>query len=110
MVAILPSVSEVARRLSFCAWPVLLLLELPANLPTSAEGFARFRCPDHPLFDVVLPAVDGLGPVLVVDTGDSTTDGAIERLGSVVGLAVNAGELPLGRTRRWCGRTRAGGE
>jgi protein-tyrosine phosphatase len=92
------SVSQAARRLSFRAWPAPLVLELPTatNLPAMVDGFARFRCPDHRVFDVVLPAVAELVPILVADIGTSTLDAAIQRLGDVVGLAVNAGERPLG--------------
>jgi L-threonylcarbamoyladenylate synthase len=97
IVAMGASVSLAARRLSFRAWPAPLVLELPATkkLPAAADGFARFRCPDHPLFDVVF-AASGSGPILVADAGTSTAEAAIQKLGDVVGLAVNAGERPLG--------------
>jgi protein-tyrosine phosphatase len=87
-------VAEVARRLMRRAWPAPLVLELP----TAAGDFARFRCPDHPLFDAVLPAVAEIGPVLVADVNSTTAAGAVEKLEGVVGLAVNAGERPLGAT------------
>jgi protein-tyrosine phosphatase len=98
MAALGASVSQAARRLSFRAWPAPLVLELPAagELPAAREGFARFRCPDYPLFDAVMPAVAELGPILVADTGNATAEAAVQRLGGVVGLAVNAGERPLG--------------
>ncbi len=86
-----------------------LVLELPtrANLPTTIDGFARFRCPDHPLFDAMLPAAAELGPILVADTGTSTADAAIRQLGEGVGLAVNAGERRDRLARRpWCKPTR----
>jgi protein-tyrosine phosphatase len=87
------NVPPTARRLMARAWPAPLVIAVPA--PDGA--FARFRCPEHPLFDLVIPAVAGLGPVLVADTGDATARAAVERLGEVVALAVNAGERPVGR-------------
>jgi len=92
------SISQAARRLMHRAWPAPLVLELAttAELPTATSNFARFRCPDHPLFDLVIPAVADLGPVLVADTGDSTADAAMQRLGDAAGLVVNAGERPIG--------------
>lgn len=91
-------IPQVARRLMHRAWPAPLVLELPttAELPAAINNVARFRCPDHPLFDLVIPAVAELGPVLVADTGDSTADAAMRRLGDAVGLVVNVGERPIG--------------
>lgn len=85
------NVPLVARRLMTRAWPAPLVIELP-----TADGFARLRCPEHPLFDLVVPAVAELGPVLVADTGEATAEAAVQRLGEAVGLAVNAGERPVG--------------
>jgi protein-tyrosine phosphatase len=96
-----PSVPLVARRLMARAWPAPLVIELPAPAgwpvrPGPEENrFARLRFPDHPLFDLVIPAVADLGPVLVADTGDATAAGAVERLAGVVGLAVEAGHRPV---------------
>jgi protein-tyrosine phosphatase len=91
------NVPPVARRLMFRAWPAPLAIELPApaDLPAAADGLVRLRCPEHPLFDLVIPAAAGLGPVLVADTGDATAAAAVRRLGDAVGLAVNAGERPV---------------
>ena len=88
------SIPPAARRLMLRAWPAPLVIELPApaDFTASVNGFTRLRCPDHPLFDLVFPAVAGLGPVLVADTGYATAEAAIQRLGEAVGLAVNAGE------------------
>src|SRR5688572_11465909 len=86
------SVPPAARRLMHRAWPAPLVVELPTD-----DGFARFRFPEHPLFDLVVPAVAPLGPVLVADTGDSTADAAQKRLGDAVGLVVNAGEIAVDR-------------
>jgi protein-tyrosine phosphatase len=85
------SVPLAARRLMRRAWPAPLVLELP-----TADGSARFRCPDHPLFDAVIPAVAEVGPVLVADAGATTAAGAVRVLGNAVGLAVSAGERPTG--------------
>lgn len=85
------TVPLVARRLMSRAWPAPLVLELPTG-----DGFARFRCPDHPVFEAVFPAVARLGPVFVADVGFSTVERAARALGEVVGLAVNAGERPIG--------------
>ena len=91
------SVPPAARRLMARAWPAPLVIEVPApaDLPALVNGFVRLRSPEHPLFDLVLPAVAGLGPVLVADTGDATADAAVQRLGEVVGVAVNAGDKPV---------------
>jgi protein-tyrosine phosphatase len=86
------NVPPAARRLMTRAWPAPLVIEVPA--PDGA--FVRFRCPEHPLFDLVIPAVADLGSVFVADTGDATAAAAIERLGAVGALAVNAGERPVG--------------
>ena len=88
------SIPPVARRLMFRAWPAPLVVEVPAtaDVPAVAKGFARFRFPAHPLFELVIPAVAGLGPVLVADAGAATASAAAERLGEAVGLVVNAGE------------------
>ncbi|MBM3983502.1 MAG: hypothetical protein FJ304_25175, partial [Planctomycetes bacterium] len=68
------------------AWPAPLVLEVPTS-----GGFARFRYPEHPLFDLVIPAVADLGPVLVADTGDADASAAVARVGAAVGFAVNGG-------------------
>lgn len=94
-----------AHRLMTRAWPAPLVIEIPATLvPASREstiriagedGFVRLRCPEHPLFDLVIPAVAGSGLVLVADTGETTAAAANTRLGEAVGLVVNAGGRPL---------------
>jgi L-threonylcarbamoyladenylate synthase len=86
------SVPPAARRLMHRAWPAPLVVEIP-----DGDSFARFRYPEHPLFDLVVPAVAPLGPVLVADTGDSTADAAQKRLGDVAGLVVNAGAIAVDR-------------
>ncbi len=91
------SVPPAARRLMLRAWPAPLVIGLlaPAEVPAAVNGFAHFRCPEHPLFDLVIPAVAGLGPVLVADTRDATASAAVQRLGETVGLVINAGARPV---------------
>lgn len=94
-----------ARRLMFRGWPSPLAIALPADGATidwpdtirqraTAGGVLRFRCPDHPLFDLVIPTIGG--PTLVVDTFLPTAAAVLDWLGDAVGLAVSAGELPVG--------------
>jgi protein-tyrosine phosphatase len=102
------NVPVVARRLMMRAWPAPLVIELP-----TADGFVRLRCPEHPLFELVVPGVcaayrgqsgvgenrdagvRGSGPVLVRETGEATADAALRKLGEGVTLAVNAGPRPV---------------
>jgi protein-tyrosine phosphatase len=100
------TVPTAARRLMSRAWPAPLTVAFPAAEGVrpppgwtdgvwervSSGGLVRFRCPDHPLFDAVIPAL--VGPVLVADTHLPTAAAAVERLGDPVGLAVAAGERP----------------
>jgi L-threonylcarbamoyladenylate synthase len=87
-------VPPVARRLMARGWPAPLVIELPA--PADAPGmYVRLRYPEHPLFDLVIPAVADLGPVFVADAGAATMRAAIERVGAAVEFAVNAGERPV---------------
>jgi protein-tyrosine phosphatase len=94
-----------ARRLMFRAWPAALTVALradgasfPADWPEAvrdrltAGGRVRFRCPDHPLFDAVLPALTT--PALVVETGLGTAGAVLDRLGGAVGFAAAAGDRP----------------
>jgi protein-tyrosine phosphatase len=89
-------VPAAARRLMARAWPAPLVIELPAPVAVAGErdGAIRLRFPDHPLFELVIPAVADLGPVFAADTGDTTADAAARRLGDVVGLVVDAGAVP----------------
>lgn len=97
-------VPSAARRLMFRAWPAPLVVEIPAKTsppPPGAsgeqttDGFDRFRFPEHPLFELIIPAVAPLGLVLVAETGDPTARAAAARLGDAVELAVNAGEIAV---------------
>jgi protein-tyrosine-phosphatase/tRNA A37 threonylcarbamoyladenosine synthetase subunit TsaC/SUA5/YrdC len=92
-------------RLMARAWPAPLAVEFPAAEMTppdawrpawdrlAATGFVRFRSPDHPLFDSVLPALDF--PTVVAETFLPTTAAVVEKLGGV-GLTVSAGVLDDG--------------
>ncbi len=96
------TVPDVARRLMFRAWPAPLAVELAAegfNPPTNwplavcerlVDGNrVRLRCPEHPVFEGVFPALDGL--TLVVDTFQATAEAALDLLDENAGLAVAAG-------------------
>jgi protein-tyrosine phosphatase len=100
------TVPTAARRLMTRAWPAPLTVALPADgfsppadwpgatrERVTAGGMVRFRCPDHPLFDVVIPALAG-SPALVVDTFLTTAPAVADRLGDAAGLVVSAGERP----------------
>ena len=94
-------VPEPVARLMARAWPAPLAFEFPtAGLHPpdgwrpawdrlTASGFVRFRSPDHPLFDSVLPALDF--PVVVAETFRPTCDAAGD-----AALAVSAGTLEVG--------------
>jgi protein-tyrosine phosphatase len=90
------TVPAVARRLMFRAWPAPLVVEIPTG-----DGVRRFRFPEHPLFELVIPAVCPVSstdaPVLVADLGASTAAAAATRVGGSVGLVVNAGEIAVAR-------------
>ncbi|MFM8274876.1 MAG: hypothetical protein ACKODX_21440 [Gemmata sp.] len=93
------SVPPAARRLMLRAWPAALIVEVPARTDVAAagaNGFARLRFPDHPLFESVVPALAGLGPVLVADLGTTTAGAAAARLGERASLVVDAGPRPSG--------------
>jgi protein-tyrosine phosphatase len=95
-----------ARRLMSRAWPAPLSVALPAegfSPPAdwsdeirdriSGGGSVRFRCPDHPVFDAVTPALAG-SPTLVADTFLPAAGAVAGRLGDAAGLVVAAGERP----------------
>lgn len=101
------TVPTAARRLMLRAWPAPLTVALPAEGLSpppdwsepirgrvAADGLVRFRCPDHPLFDAVTPALAGVRP-LVVDTFEPTAAAVADRLGDAAGLVVDAGERPV---------------
>ena len=99
-------VPEPVARLMARAWPAPLAVEFsagstppdgwpkPAWDRLTATGFVRFRSPDHPLFDAVLPALDT--PVVVAETFLPTAAAAAERLGESVEFTVSAGAIEIG--------------
>ena len=90
------------RRLLGRAWPTPLVVttpgraDWPAHWPAAvrerlAGNPARFRCPEHPLFEVVTPAMEM--PLLVVDTFHPTAEAALDLLDDPNAVAVAAGAL-----------------
>jgi protein-tyrosine phosphatase len=101
-------VPEPVARLMARAWPAPLAFDFPAAGLTppagwrpawdvlTAGGCLRFRSPDHPMFDSLIPALDF--PVIVADTFLPTAAAVAEKLGDAVGLTVSAGAIETGRT------------
>lgn len=96
--------SAPVRRLLARGWPAPLVVvvpgptEWPTHWPSSvrerlAARPARFRCPEHPLFEVVAPVLEM--PVLVVDTFLATAEAALDVLEDPNAVAVSAGALPI---------------
>lgn len=98
-------VPTVARRLMYRAWPGPLVVgvagepqwlrEWPAAVreALTAAGPVRFRCPEHPLCEAIVPALTL--PVLVVDTFLPTAEAVLDLAGDDGGVAVSAGERPV---------------
>jgi protein-tyrosine phosphatase len=98
-------VSPVGRRLMFRGWPAPLTVAIPGtpdwptNWPAAvrtalmASGPARFRCPEHPLFEAVIPALDL--PALAIDTFLPTAEAALDLADDAEALAISAGEMPV---------------
>jgi protein-tyrosine-phosphatase/tRNA A37 threonylcarbamoyladenosine synthetase subunit TsaC/SUA5/YrdC len=98
------SVSVVGRRLMFRAWPSALVVAVPgkpqwpSGWPVAvrdrltAAGPVRFRCPDHPLFEAIVPALEL--PVLAADTFLPTAEAVLDALNDSDALAVSVGERP----------------
>jgi protein-tyrosine phosphatase len=97
------SLSAAGRRLLARGWPAPLVVVVPgrAEWPGHwaagvreklAAGPARFRCPEHPVFEVVAPALEL--PALVADTFLPTAEAALDVLDDPGAAAVSAGELP----------------
>jgi protein-tyrosine phosphatase len=55
---------------------------------------ARFRCPEHPLFETMAAEIEV--PLLVVDTFRPTAEGVLDLLEDPNAVAVSAGELGVG--------------
>jgi len=97
-------VSEVGRRLMFRGWPAPLVAavpgvpEWPADWPAAvrdrvaAAGAVRFRCPDHPLLEALVPALEL--PTLAVDTFLPTAEAALDAVNDESAVAVSVGERP----------------
>jgi L-threonylcarbamoyladenylate synthase len=93
-----------ASRLLSRGWPAPLVIGVPGqpDWPTNwtaavrdsvwAGKVIRFRCPEHPLFDAIAPALEL--PALVVDTFLATAEEALELLDDSTAIAVSAGEMP----------------
>jgi protein-tyrosine phosphatase len=98
-------VSVVGKRLMFRAWPAPLLVAVAGkpDWPSewsadvrkalSAVGPVRFRDPDHPLFDTIIPALEL--PALVVDTFLPTAEAALDLVNDPDAVAVSVGEVRI---------------
>lgn len=97
-------VTAAARRLTFRAWPAPLTVAIagdprwPSEWPDAVRdalttaGPVRFRCPEHPLFDALVPALEL--PVLAVDTFAPTAEDALDAADDPDAVAVSVGERP----------------
>lgn len=98
------SVSTVGRRLMFRAWPGPIVMavagepEWPSEWSSdvrkalTAAGPVRFRSPEHPLCETIVPALSL--PMLVVDTFLPTAEAALDLVDDPDALAIAAGEQP----------------
>jgi protein-tyrosine phosphatase len=99
-------VPPAARRLMFRAWPAPLVVAVagtpdwPSDWPAAvrekltAAGPVRFRYPEHPLFEEIVPALEL--PALVVDTFLPTAEAALDLVDDPEAVAVSAGERAAG--------------
>ena len=96
--------SRAARRVLARGWPAPMVVvvpgkaDWPAHWPAAVReklsaGPARFRCPEHPLFEIVAPALEL--PVLVVDTFLPTAEAVLDLLEDSAAVAVSTGEQPV---------------
>jgi L-threonylcarbamoyladenylate synthase len=93
------------QRLLSRGWPAPLVVVVPGkpDWPASwsnavryriwADEKVRFRCPEHPLFDSITPALEM--PSLVVDTFLATAEEALDVLDDSTAVAVSAGKLSI---------------
>jgi L-threonylcarbamoyladenylate synthase len=91
-------------RLLSRGWPAPMVIVVPGqpDWPTSwsaevrervwARETIRFRCPEHPLFDAITPALEL--PALVVDTFLSTAEEVLDLLDDSTAVAVSTGTSP----------------
>jgi protein-tyrosine-phosphatase/tRNA A37 threonylcarbamoyladenosine synthetase subunit TsaC/SUA5/YrdC len=94
------------KRLLSRGWPAPLIVEVAGRpeWPSSwssavrrkvwVEGKVRFRCPEHPLFDVVTPALEM--PSLVVDTFFAAAEDVLDALDDSTAAAVSSGAMSIG--------------
>ncbi|MBA4064150.1 MAG: hypothetical protein C0501_10640 [Isosphaera sp.] len=94
-----------ARRLMVRAWPAPLAVAVPGipdwpaawpaevRAALAAAGAVRFRCPEHPLAEAAVPALDQ--PALAVDTFLPTPEAVLDLVADPDAFAVSAGELPV---------------
>lgn len=99
-------VPPAARRLMFRAWPGPLVVAVAGTPDWPADwspgvramltgvGPVRFRCPEHPVCEAVIPALDV--PLLVADTFRPTAEAALDLLDDPDAVAVAAGPVPGG--------------
>jgi protein-tyrosine phosphatase len=100
------AVPPAARRLMFRAWPAPLAVAVPGTpdwpaawpagvrAALAAAGPVRFRCPEHPLAEAAVPALDR--PALVADTFLPTAEAVLDLVADPDAFAASAGELPAG--------------
>lgn len=93
------------HRLLSRGWPAPLIIEVPGQpeWPASwtkavrqavwVEEKVRFRCPEHPLFDAIAPALEM--PTLVVDSFLSTAEELIDALDDPSTVAVSSSKLSV---------------
>jgi len=98
-------VSATGRRLMFRAWPgpIVMAVEGEPDWPSewpkavrtalTASGPVRFRCPEHPVCEAIVPALSV--PMLVVDTFLPTAEAALDLADDPEALAVAVGELSV---------------
>jgi protein-tyrosine phosphatase len=92
------------RRLLSRGWPAPLVLAFTAmpDWPSNwseplrkrirADGTVRFRCPEHPMFEELVPVLEV--PALVVDTFLPTVEAVFDLLEDPAAVAVSVGVLP----------------
>lgn len=97
--------SVAARRLLVRGWPSPLVVvvpgeaDWPSHWPAAVKEKlraepARFRCPEHPLFEAIAPALEM--PLLVVDTFLPTAEAVLDLLDDSNAVAISAGPLAIG--------------
>jgi protein-tyrosine phosphatase len=73
--------------------------DFPTDWPAAVRtalmkvGPVRFRCPEHPAFEAVIPGLDL--PAIAVDTFTPTAEAALDLADDAGAAAVSAGEVPV---------------